>query len=189
MASDLAPGFLVAAPILLDPNFRRTLVLLVDHRPEGALGFVINRPADVTLQSMVDALGLTPGDAGVPRSPVLVGGPVAPDTGWLVFEQEAPWANEDQVVRVSDHIAVSASRELLESMVSGPAPGKLMLVLGYAGWGPGQLDAEIAQGAWIPVDIDEKIVFDAPYDERWALALRTLGIDPARLTLTAPCES
>ena len=64
-----------------------------------------------------------------------------------------------------------------------------MLVLGYAGWGPSQLDAEISQGAWIPVDLDERIVFDTPYDERWASALRTLGIDPARLTTAAPYES
>ncbi|HEX7478310.1 MAG TPA: YqgE/AlgH family protein [Polyangiales bacterium] len=189
MALDLAPGFLVAAPILQDPNFRRTLVLLVDHRPEGALGFVINRPANLTLEGMIEALGLRADAVCRPDSPVLVGGPVAPDTGWLVFEHTPGKNSGEQVVQVSEHIAVSASRELLEEMVTGSAPSKLMLVLGYAGWGPGQLDAEIAQGAWIPVDIDERIVFDAPYEERWALALRTLGIDPARLTLTAPCES
>jgi putative transcriptional regulator len=166
-------------------------VLLVDHRPEGALGFVINRPANLTLSGMVEALGLRPGSSTLPDSPVLVGGPVAPDTGWLVFEQPPQLDADEQIVQVTQHIAVSASRELLETIVtgSGPVPAKLLLVLGYAGWGPGQLDAEIEHGAWIPVDIDERIVFDAPYDERWALALRTLGIDPARLTAAAPCES
>ncbi len=189
MASDLAPGFLVAAPILLDPNFRRSVVLLVDHRPEGSLGFVINRPANVTLPGMLDALGLRPGGGALPDSPVLVGGPVAPDTGWIVFEKTKERATEDHIVDVSSRIAVSASRELLESIVRGPDSGRLLLVLGYAGWGPGQLDAEIAQGAWIPVDIDEQIVFETPHDERWAAALRSLGIDPARLTNAAPCES
>lgn len=189
MASDLAPGFLVAAPSLLDPNFRRTVVLLVDHRSEGSLGFVINRPANVTLAGMIDALGMQPSDAGVPKAPVLVGGPVAPDTGWVVFERTPQREDTDGVVQVSERIAVSASRELLESMVKANSDGRLMLALGYAGWGPGQLDAELAQGAWIPVDLDEHIVFDTPFDERWAAALRTLGIDPARLTNAAPAES
>jgi putative transcriptional regulator len=189
MASELAPGFLVAAPVLLDPNFRRTVVLLVDHRPEGSLGFVINRPSNLTLRGMVEALGMQPSDAGVPKAPVLVGGPVAPDTGWVVFERSPERADDDGIVRVSNRLAVSASRELLENMVRANDPGRMMLALGYAGWGPGQLDAEIAQGAWIPVDLDEKIVFDTPFDERWASALRSLGIDPARLTVSSACES
>jgi putative transcriptional regulator len=189
MPADLAPGFLVAAPILLDANFRRTVVLLVDHGPEGSLGFVVNRPAQVRLPGMLDALGLRGPDVAPPDAPVLVGGPVAPDTGWLVFEQTAAGGFGDEVVRVSDRLAVSASRELLELTVHGRGPNRVMLVLGYAGWGPSQLDAEISQGAWIPVDLDERIVFETPYEERWASALRTLGIDPARLTTAAPYES
>ena len=62
-------------------------------------------------------------------------------------------------------------------------------MLGYAGWGPGQLDDELAQGAWIPVDFDERIVFETPYEERWATALHSLGIDPARLSMLTPSES
>lgn len=188
MPSELAPGLLVAAPMLLDPSFRRTVVLLVDHSPEGSLGFVINRPAEVRLPSMLDALGLQRSDANAPDAPVLIGGPVAPDTGWIIFQSDQA-SFGDEVVRVSDGLAVSASRELLERTVHGNGPERMMLVLGYAGWAPAQLDAEIAQGAWIPVDLSETIVFDTPYEERWASALRSLGIDPARLTVTAPCES
>jgi len=188
MPSELAPGLLVAAPILSDPNFRRTVVLLVDHRPEGSMGFVINRPAQVRLPDMMDALGLPRMDVRPPDAPVLVGGPVHPDTGWIVFDSgEANFG--DEVVRVSDRLAVSASRELLENTVRGRGPARMMLVLGYAGWGPSQLDEEIAQGAWIPVDLNEQIVLETPYEERWGSALRSLGIDPARLTVTAPCES
>jgi putative transcriptional regulator len=165
------------------------VVLLVDHRPEGSLGFVINRPAQVRLPSMLDALGLQSPAAKPPDSPVLVGGPVAPDTGWIVFELSPSHSFGDEVVHVSSKLAVSASRELLENTVHGRGPDRLMLVLGYAGWGPAQLDAEIAQGAWIPVDLDESIVFDTPYDDRWASALKSLGIDPARLTPAAPLES
>jgi putative transcriptional regulator len=190
MASQLAPGFLVAAPSLLDPNFKRTVVLLVDHRPEGSLGFVVNRPAQVRMRAMLERLGLTVPDAPHSDSSVLVGGPVAPQTGWVVFEQgAAASAHSQEVVRVSDRLAVSASRELLQALVAHQGPERMLLVLGYSGWGPGQLDSEIVQGAWIPVDFDDRIVFDTPFDERWASALRILGIDPARLSVTPPSES
>ena len=86
-------------------------------------------------------------------------------------------------MRVSERLAVSASRELLaDDRAATRALERMLLVLGYAGWGPGQLDAEISQGAWIPVDFDERIVFDTPFEERWSTALRILGIDPARLS-------
>jgi putative transcriptional regulator len=190
MSSELAPGFLVAAPSLLDPNFKRSVVLLVDHRAEGSLGFVINRPANLKLSGMLDALSLTGKVDRAPDAPVLVGGPVAPDTGWLVFERLTASPDGEDVVTVSDDLAVSASRELLQRVVQEDGVvGRFALVLGYAGWGPGQLDEEIAQGAWIPVDLDKRIVFDAHFDARWTEALRSLGIEPGRLTAVVPSES
>jgi putative transcriptional regulator len=189
MGSNLAPGFLVAAPSLLDPNFHRSVVLLVDHRAEGSLGFVINRPADASLRAMLGPLGLEVDESEVNDAPVLVGGPVAPNTGWLVFEPLAELSGSEDIVRVSERLAVSASRELLEAVVTHQGPERMALVLGYAGWGPGQLDAEIAQGAWIPIDFDDAIVFDTEPDERWAAALALLGIDPARLSVVTPPQS
>jgi putative transcriptional regulator len=189
MPSQLAPGFLVAAPALLDPHFRRSVVLLVDHRAEGSLGFVINRPAEASLGAMLEKLGLSLPTSSPDASSVLVGGPVAPHTGWVVFEQDPSAASSDEVVRVSERLAVTASRELLETLAARGGPQRMLLVLGYAGWGPGQLDAEIAQGSWIPVDFDDRIVFDTPFDARWSSALRILGIDPARLSMSAPSES
>jgi putative transcriptional regulator len=190
MASQLAPGFLVAAPSLLDPNFKRTVILLVDHKPEGSIGFVVNRPAQVQLRTMLERLGLATADDGPnSNSSVLVGGPVNPQTGWVVFEQGSLTADSQEIVRVSDRLAVSASRELLQTLVAHKGPERMLLVLGYSGWAPGQLDAEIVQGAWIPVDFDDRIVFDTPFDQRWASALRILGIDPARLSVTPPSES
>jgi putative transcriptional regulator len=189
MPSQLAPGFLVAAPTLLDPNFKRTVVLLVDHQPKGSLGFVVNRPAQVHMRAMLERLGLTVASPEIQDAAVLVGGPVNPQTGWIVFEQGQITANNEDVVRLSERIAVSASRELLETLVAHKGPERMLLVLGYSGWGEGQLDSEIAQGAWIPVDFDERIVFDTPFEDRWASALRILGIDPARLSIAAPSES
>ena len=187
MASDLAPGFLVASPSLLDPHFKRSVVLLVEHREEGSLGFVINRPGEVTLPEVAEALGLDAQQVRASDEQVVVGGPVAPDTGWIVCEHDVGVAlAQGELVRVSEGLAVSASRDLLIAMLRDGTTHPMLLALGYSGWGPGQLDQEISQGAWIPVDLDETIVFQTPIEERWAAALRTLGIDPARLTAASP---
>ena len=179
----------MASPTLLEPNFHRTVVLLVDHRPEGSLGFVVNRPASVMLSGMIVKLGFAEGKSMDADTPVLVGGPVAPDTGWIIFDQRGFDEVADGAVKISESLAVSASRSLLEEIVQGKGPSRLLLALGYAGWGAGQLDSEIARGAWIPTDLDETIVFDVPFDERWARSLKSAGIDPARLTVMSPFDA
>jgi len=180
LADSLAPGFLVASPALLDPDFVRTVVLMVEHGPDGSLGFVVNRPAPVLFSQVRDVLGLEPSDADAP--PVFVGGPVAPDSGWILFDptHTTPQVVADAVV-VSDQLAVSASRSLLESIANGDGPDRRLLALGYAGWAAGQLDGEFQRGVWIPVDLDDEIVFDTPPADRWQAALTSAGIDPARM--------
>ena len=87
LMSSLAPGFLVAAPILRDPNFAGTVVLMVEHSEQGALGFVVNRVASAGLRKVLGQLGI--GDTPVKHEvPVMVGGPVSPQTGWIVFEAQ-----------------------------------------------------------------------------------------------------
>ena len=178
MAAELAPGFLVAAPTLRDPNFRRSVVLLIDHRSDGSLGFIVNRPARVTFAGVVDELELADEGVTPPNVPVMVGGPVAPNTGWIVFDPTRSSMPLETTIEVSDHVRVSASKDLLRELAKSPTGDRHLLVLGYAGWGAGQLDDEIRQGSWIPVDLDEKVVFDADYEDRWELALSVLGIDP-----------
>ena len=189
MRSQLAPGFLVAAPSLLDPPFKRTVVVLVDHGPNGSFGFVVNRPAPMKLSEMLEQIESGVADTPIMEAPVLLGGPVATETGWVLFEPSVISQSSAEVVQISKRFAVSASRELLRALATHSGPERMLLVLGYAGWGSGQLEAEIAQGAWIPVDFDESILFDTPYDERWGKALRSLGIDPARLSIGSTTES
>lgn len=186
MASELAPGFLVASPTLLDPNFKKTVVLLIDHRSEGSLGFVVNRPARLSFKGVVEDLGMTDPNRAPPEVPVLVGGPVAPHTGWIVFDPTISPLPADGAIDVTDHLRVSASREMLRLLARAHHGRRHQLVLGYSGWGAGQLDQEIKQGAWIPVDLAESVVFDTPFEQRWDSALATLGINPMHLVGRAP---
>lgn len=184
MVSDLAPGFLVAAPGLRDPSFRESVVLLVDHRPEGSLGFVVNRPAEVSFRSVLEELALVEDGEPSPDVPVLVGGPVAPHTGWIVYDPGRRQVPEEARIEVGAAVQVSASRAVLEALAGSADGSRHLLVLGYAGWGAGQLDAEIREGSWIPVELDASVVFDIPYEERWSAALAVLGIDPRQIVGT-----
>jgi putative transcriptional regulator len=180
-ASGLAPGFLVAAPALTDPNFAGSLVLMAEHHGEGALGFVVNRPAQITVADVlggVDAeLRSAAEAAGRADGAVLVGGPVQPERLWILYRpgSAAPIAGE--TVSVGDDLALGGSRELLESLVRGPGT-PFLLLLGYAGWAPLQVEKEIAAGAWVPLPLASDLVLDVPLEKRWETAVRRLGFDP-----------
>jgi putative transcriptional regulator len=181
--SSLAPGFLVAAPILRDPNFVGSVVLLVEHSERGALGFVVNRVASANLRGVLARLGIE--DMPVLQEvPVMLGGPVSKRDGWIVFEAKHLREQREDVLMVTESLGVSASKQFLIDAVRGDATERAMLVHGYAGWGPGQLEAEIGEGAWIPVDLDARVIFDTAPDARWAAALSVLGIHPASLPRT-----
>jgi putative transcriptional regulator len=181
--SSVAPGFLVAAPILRDPNFAGSVVLMVEHSEHGALGFVVNREAKAGLRKVMGKLGI--GDTPIVNEvPVLVGGPVSPQTGWIVFDDAQVQSGREDVMMVTDRLGVSASKQFLIDAIRGNTTKRAMLVHGYAGWGPGQLEDELRAGAWIPVDLDARVLFETRADARWAAALAVLGIHPASVPRT-----
>lgn len=182
----LAPGMLIAAPPLGDPNFDRTVVLLALHSAEGALGFVINRVASTSLGELLTVAGY--GDAGLTDStPVYIGGPVQPSSGWIVCLDPSLRPEEGGVIPVGDRVRVTSSRIAFDDLVQDiltrdPAaedPRRRMVVLGYSGWGPGQLENEIAAGAWLPVPLDETVLFDVTLSQKWERAYALLGLSPA----------
>jgi putative transcriptional regulator len=188
VSTKLAPGLLVATPSMRCPFFHHAVVLLVEHDEDGALGFVVNRPTEQPVTSLLSGLEIEDLAAEL-TGEVWVGGPVAPDTGWVLFDPSSGDTGGAQAVLLCDRIGVSASRALLERLARGEGPGRYAVLLGYAGWGPGQLDDEIRAGSWIVVDADAALVFDRAPDERWRAALATLGIDPARVAGTRVAEA
>lgn len=171
----LAPGFLLATPMLQDPNFRQTVVLLFHHTPEGALGLVVNRPSKKNLGELLDLIEM-PSDGSPMRDiPVLIGGPVSPGSGWLIYEGDDPTGSS---FLVEDGLRVTGSLATLKDMVERGAKGHVSFLLGYAGWGPGQLDREMEVGAWMTAPVDRKTLFLCPYEDRWRHAWLSIGIDP-----------
>lgn len=179
----LAPGFLVASPSLVDPNFARTVVLLVEHGESGSLGFIVNRPADLAFEKVREALGLAEGETAHVPFPLFVGGPVSPQSGWILFDpREASETDLSDAVVLADRLALSASRALLERMARPTSfEGARLLAMGYAGWSGGQLDEELERGVWLPATLRADLVFEVTPEERWAAVLRAEGIDPGRI--------
>jgi len=162
------------------PFFNHTLVLLVDHGDEGSFGFVINRMTDLDMTDVFNEVGLQIGLAGAVGAPVLLGGPVSPESGWILYDAEGiPPPSSGTTIAVGDRIACSASLDLLERIARGDGPDTCAMMLGYSGWGAGQLESEMRQGSWIPVDLDYGLIFETPLEQRWQAALAKLGIDPA----------
>lgn len=176
-SSALAPGFVVAAPSLRDPNFERTVVLLVEHGTQGSIGFIVNRLAPVAFKDVAESIGV---EADT-EMPVLVGGPVS-RTGWVLFDPtEADASLLEDAVRVHERIALTASRKALEGLGEPVSSTRRLLLVGYAGWGEGQLDDELERGVWLPLALDPAIVFECAMVDRWATVLRASGIEPGRI--------
>ena len=182
MASEIAPGILAASPTLLDPNFHESVLVMTNHTDEGSLGFVINRLMGIDLEDVARELNLLDESRPLPDIPVLSGGPVAPETGWLLYDpRELFLSHDDAVIEVCDFLHITTSKEALEFALSHSTLSRCMLVLGYSGWGEGQLNEEMKQGSWLGTDLGESILFDTDLENRWSEAIQTLGINPMAL--------
>jgi len=181
----LAPCLLVAMPQLLDPNFRRTVVLIVHHDESGTFGLVLNRISDVSVSDLCGTLGIKWRGADLVH--LGWGGPVQPNTGWLLIGG-LPVAREsveddEEVTQIAPDLHFAGSLATLRRVAEAP-PEQFRLLLGYAGWGPGQLEAELAQGAWLVAPLRTEVVFACPPDEMWEGVVRSLGVDPSTLVST-----
>jgi putative transcriptional regulator len=171
--SYLERHMLIAMPGMVDQNFAGSVTLLCQHNDAGAIGITINRLSDYNLGEIFTQLKLECGDEAICGRPVLEGGPVAPDRGFVLH---SPREGYESSMQVSDDIMVTTSRDVLADIAAGTGPGKFLVALGYAGWGGGQLEDEMLANAWLSVSADTDIVFDLPVPNRFDEALGRLGI-------------
>lgn len=175
----LGNQLLIAMPALGDPNFHRTVTIICEHSEEGALGIIINRPTGMPLSHILEQLSLEAASPDIADQPVLNGGPVQQERGFVLHEPGGEW---DSTLEVSGEIRVTTSRDILTAMANGTGPRRAIVALGYAGWEAGQLEAEIRANAWLSAPASSEIVFELPFDQRWVAATHLLGIDPAQLS-------
>jgi putative transcriptional regulator len=176
--SYLGHQMLIAMPGMVDENFAGSVTLLCQHNDAGAIGITINRLSTYTLGEILQQLKIDCADESICKRPVLEGGPVAPDRGFVLH---SPLPDYESSLSVGTDIMVTTSRDVLADIAQGKGPKKYLVALGYAGWGGGQLEGEMLANAWLSVDAATEIVFDLPLPNRFDEALGRLGIQVDRL--------
>ncbi len=184
-ALNLANHFLIAMPSMQDPIFGGTVVYVCEHNDNGVLGVVINKPTDMTMETLFERVDLEV-SSGVPRSvvdePIMFGGPVQDDRGFVLH---TPGARYSSSLTVTDEVAFTTSIDVLEAVARGTGPSRMLVSIGYAGWSPGQLEDELSRNGWLTVGADTRILFDVPVEERYMAAIKLLGFDPLMLASEA----
>jgi putative transcriptional regulator len=165
----LTGQLLIASPTMGDPRFLQTVILMVRHDRNGALGIIINRPiGDRPLARLLEALGENdPGVAGTVR--IFAGGPVQPDIGFVLHSTDY---HRSDTLDIDAHVAMTSSREILRDIGNQHGPNKSLIAFGYAGWAPGQLEGELAHGFWYTTPQDANLVFDDDRDDVWDHAMK-----------------
>ena len=169
----LKSHFLIAMPTLDDPNFHRSVTLICEHNEEGAMGIVINQPTEVTTSELLDHLEIAV-QPGFHERPVLAGGPVQMDRGFVIHSGDKKWQSS---LELDQQIKITTSQDILKALPHQPELNDAFVALGYAGWGPGQLEAELLADGWLTLPAEDQIIFDIPDDEKWRTAAMQYGID------------
>jgi putative transcriptional regulator len=181
--TNLTNHFLIAMPGLQDPLFEHSVVYLCEHSQRGALGLVINKPAEIDLKGLFDKVELSLTRPDLQKAPVFYGGPVQTERGFVLHEATfADDAKPEHPVYASTLVIpggleMTTSRDVLEAISTGSGPRKVLISLGYAAWGEGQLESELGENSWLTVQADARLIFETPVAQRYEQALKLLGLE------------
>ncbi len=235
---NLTHHFLIAMPSLEDETFAKSVVYVCEHSERGAMGLVINKPSELSMEGLFEKVDLPLHRQDLMNAPVLQGGPVHTERGFVLHD--ALWSHEaDQIGEVAaplaqetaqaseseaqvaaetendaatdnaveaaqEAVALSAvsdkesvyastmtipgglemttSKDVLEALSIGAGPKRVLISLGYSAWGEGQLESELAENSWLTVGADMSVIFDTPVEQRYARAMKLLGLEPWMLS-------
>ncbi len=187
MSGDSAPinltnHFLIAMPGLEDDLFSKSVVYVCEHTPRGALGLVINKPADIKMTALFGKVDLPLQRQDLTESPVFQGGPVQVERGFVLHDSMFTAADRPEQplyassMTIPGGLEMTTSKDVLEALSSGSGPRKVLVSLGYSAWGEGQLETELGENSWLTVDADQAVIFDTPVEQRYDKALALLGL-------------
>lgn len=185
---NLTNQFLIAMPGMGDGTFAGSVVYLCEHTEKGALGLVINKPIDITLKNLFEKVELTLSREDLAEEPVYFGGPVQTERGFVLHERiggDDETSPYNSTLKIPGGLEMTTSKDVLEALANGAGPKRVLVTLGYSGWGAGQLEDELGRNGWINVTAEPGIIFDTPVEQRYEKALSLLGIDARMLSQEA----
>jgi len=184
---NLTNQFLIAMPGMADQIFAGAVVYLCEHTEKGALGLVINKPIDIKLKNLFEKVELSLTRNDLADAPVYFGGPVQTERGFVLHERQSDETSpyNSTLAIPGGSLDMTTSKDVLEALSSGAGPKKILVTLGYSGWGAGQLEDELGRNGWLTVDAQPEVIFDTPIEQRYDRALSLLGFDPRMLSQEA----
>src|SRR6185295_1362610 len=183
---NLTNQFLIAMPGLREGTFAGTVIYMCEHTDKGALGLVINKPIDIKLKNLFEKVELTLDRDDLAEAPVYFGGPVQTERGFVLHEKlDGDGGHYNSSLQIPGGLEMTTSKDVLEALSNGAGPKKVLVTLGYSGWGVGQLEDEMKRNSWINVSAEPGIIFDTPVEQRYDKALSLLGIDARMLSQEA----
>jgi len=189
-SSYLDGQMLIAMPSIGDPRFERSLIYLCAHSENGAMGIIVNKKSPmISFADLLDRLDVIPESERINLPldirdlQVQFGGPVEPARGFVLHTSD--YFSNDTTLPIDDRVALTATLDILRAIAGGQGPRRVLLALGYAGWGPGQLESEIHHNGWLHCAADEDLLFDSDLDAKYTSALAKIGVDPSMLSAEA----
>ena len=183
---NLTNQFLIAMPGMGGDAFEGTVIYLCEHTENGALGLVINKPIDIKLKNLFEKVELNLDRGDISDSPVFFGGPVQTERGFVLHDQlDEEGGHYSSSLKIPGGLEMTTSKDVLEALSHGAGPKRILVTLGYSGWGAGQLEDEMGRNNWINVNAQTDIIFDTPIEQRYDKALSLLGIDVRMLSSDA----
>jgi putative transcriptional regulator len=171
--SSLANNLLIAMPSLNDPNFERTVIYICEHHDQGSVGLIINRPMQFPLAIVFEQLKIEPVRIEQSRLPLMFGGPVQPERGFVIHKQLGGWRSS---LLLQDEVTVTTSNDIIRAIAEDKGPRDVLITLGYAGWVEHQLEKELQDNVWLVCPYRSEIMYEVPFEDRWDYAGLTLGI-------------
>ncbi|KTD68754.1 MULTISPECIES: YqgE/AlgH family protein [Legionella] len=177
--SSLANHLLIAMPSLNDPNFERTVIYICEHHEQGSVGLIVNRPMQFPLAIVFEQLHIEPVRMEQNKMPLMFGGPVQPERGFVIHKQFGGWRSS---LFLQDEVTVTTSNDIIRAIAEDKGPKDVLITLGYAGWVESQLEKEILENTWLVCPYRSEILYEVPFEDRWEYAGTTLGIRMSQLS-------
>lgn len=184
---NLTGQILIAMPAMEDPYFSKSVILVCNHDQDGAMGMILNHPLQLNVGDLFEQLDM---ECHVPQQQerqVHFGGPVQVERGFVLH---APATEFNTTLDLSEGLAMTSSKDILEAAARDEAPQDMFIALGYTGWSAGQLEEEIQANTWLTLPLADmqqlhKLIFKLPNDDKLSWAMQQLGVDFATLSEVA----
>jgi len=170
----LANHFLVAMPSFDDVIFSQSVIYICEHHEQGTVGLIINRPTEYPLSLVFDQLQIKSKYEQISRRPLLFGGPIQPERGFVVHRPMGHWRSSLSLL--NNEVTITTSNDIIRAIADDTGPKDVLVALGYVGWDSSQLEQEIIDNAWLVCPFKAELLYDVPFQDRWKAAALTLGV-------------